>query len=641
MKHPGGCGLINERYKDMCGICGFYSKRKETLDNLADMNNTMLHRGPNDHGEEIYELHNSYSVGFAHRRLSIMDLSSLGHQPMHSADGRISVIFNGEIYNFQTLKSELYDYPFCSNCDTEVIIAAYLKWGISCIDRMNGMFAIAILDRNDDSLYLVRDRIGKKPLYYYYKDDMLFFASELKPLMKANGFIKEIESNILGHYLYHACIPAPYSIFKNVYKLEPGCILKFHYGKMEKWKYWDVTGKYHEMKKNPIDDFEEAKEGLRERLKASVKARMTADVSVGAFLSGGYDSSIICSIAQELSNRPIKTYCIGFEQKAFNEAEYAKRIAKYLGTEHTELYISDADVFHLMEDLPYYFDEPFADSSQVATMLVSRLAKQDITVVLSGDGGDEMFAGYDIYTMLQQAQKIDFFGAVLYYTRKIPFMRNRYYQKRTLIERMVSDSRDKEIKTQIGANTYINTIKSMLLKEGVSYYYPFESKYNVKEWDIRRMLLDMETYLPNDVISKVDRASMKYSLECRCPMLDKDVVEYSYRLPQEMKNDKGNQKKILKSIAYDYIPRDFLDRPKMGFAVPINIWLRNQLKEQLEAYIDRDFLKRQGIFHVDNTRNIVLAYLEYGDRGKDSGANYSKIIWPYFIFQQWYCYYIK
>lgn len=625
----------------MCGICGFYSNKEGHLDNLIDMNKTISHRGPDDHGEEIYEIRHSFRVGFAHCRLSIMDLSPMGHQPMHSKDKRISVVFNGEIYNFRDLKKELGSYPFQSNCDTEVIIAAYLKWGISCVDKFNGMFAIAILDRKDDSLYLVRDRIGKKPLYYYVNNETLFFASELKPIMKADGFVGEIETDIIGNYLHHLCIPAPYTIFRSVYKLLPGSILKFHYGKLETWKYWDVSQKYHEMQNKPVNSFEMAKEELKDKLKDSVRARMAADVAVGAFLSGGYDSSMICAIAQEISEVPIRTYCIGFEEEELNEAIYAKKIADHLGTRHTELYISDAEMYKLVEEIPHYYDEPFGDSSQISTMLVSRLAKDDVSVVLTGDGGDEFFCGYNMYTKLQKAQKIDWQGAIIYYLRKFSFVRKNYFNDRSLIQRMVSDSRDRNIKTQIGVNTYIDTVKSMLLKEGVSYYYPIEQKYHVKEWDVRRMLLDMDTYLPDDILCKVDRASMRYALECRCPILDKDVMEYSYRLPQYMKNDNGNQKRILKSIAYDYIPRELLDRPKRGFGVPVNIWLRKQLRKQLEEYIDFDFLKNQGIFHVDNTQKIVLDYLQNGDKGLDSGANYSKIVWPYFMFQQWYSCYMK
>lgn len=648
MRHTGECygnllmeNLAGENVKNMCGICGFYSRREIGLENLIQMNKTMVHRGPDDHGEEIYEIRHAYSVGLAHRRLSIMDLSSLGHQPMVSGNGSVSVVFNGEIYNFLELREELREYTFLSNCDTEVILAAYLKWGISCIDRFNGMFAIAIFDRENDILYLVRDRIGKKPLYYYLESGNLSFASELKPLMEMRGFKKDIETDILGNYMNHWCIPAPYSIFKNVYKLEPGCILRFQYGNVTTSRYWGVNEKYHEFVKNPVLDFETAKDGLKNKLLDAVKIRMKADVPVGIFLSGGYDSSLVCAMAQSVSTQPVKTYCIGFEQADFNEAPFAKRVAEHLETDHTELYISDADMYKMVEELPHCYDEPFADTSQIATMLVSKLAKQDVSVVLTGDGGDEFFGGYNVYSKLQRAQKIDWIGAMIYYAKKIPLVDKKCFKNMSLLLRMVSDERNREIKTQIGINSYICAIDRMLLNnEKGSCYFPFESKYAVKEWDIRRMLLDMETYLPNEILCKVDRASMKYSLECRCPILDKNVMEYSYCLPQNMKDDNGNQKKILKSIVHDYIPRELMERPKMGFGVPIDNWLMNQLREQLGDYIDSSYLKRQGIFDVENTRQFVLSYLDNGDKGKDSGANYSKIVWPFFVFQQWYEKYI-
>ncbi len=621
----------------MCGICGFYSKREIGLNNLIQMNETMVHRGPDDHGEELYEIRYSYSVGLAHRRLSIMDLSPLGHQPMTSRDGRVSLVFNGEIYNFLELRKELKDYTFVSSCDTEVIIAAYLKWGISCVDRFNGMFAIAIFDREDDSLYLVRDRIGKKPLYYYLESGNLSFASELKPLMAMRGFRKEIETDILGNYLNHWCIPAPYSIFKNVYKLEPGCILRFQYGTVTTNRYWGVTDKYQELFKNPVRDFETAKAELKNKLLDAVKIRMKADVPVGVFLSGGYDSSLVCAMAQHLSDKPVKTYCIGFEQADYNEAPFANKVAEHLGTAHTELYISDTDMYKMVEELPHCYDEPFADNSQIATMLVSKLAKQDVSVVLTGDGGDEFFGGYNVYSKLQRAQKIDWIGAIIYYAKKIPLVEKNCFKDMSLLLRMVSDERNREIKTQVGINNYIRAIDEMMSGKGKEhYYFAYESKYGVKQWDIRRMLLDMETYLPNEILCKVDRASMKYALECRCPILDKNVMEYSYRLPQNMKDDKGNQKKILKSIVHDYIPQELMERPKTGFGVPINDWLMQQLRGQLEDYADSSFLKRQGIFDVENTRQLVLSYLGSGDKGKDSGANYSKIVWPFFVFQQWY-----
>lgn len=623
----------------MCGICGFYSKKSESLNNLIEMSETIKHRGPDDHGEEMYNLSSGYVVGFAQRRLAIIDLSASGHQPMHSVNKQVSVVFNGEIYNYQELKKELVDYPYQSNSDTEVIIAAYLKWGIGFLNRVNGMYAIAIFDRTDNALYLVRDRIGKKPLYYYICGENLYFASELKPLMKNNFFIKEFDTEIIGRFLHKRYIAAPDSIFKNVYKLEQGMVLKFQEGMLKKWKYWDVTENYHNFRKiGEKISFDEAKRELEARLIKAVRRRLVADVPIGAFLSGGYDSSLVCAIAQNVLDKPLKTYCIGFADAKYNEAPYAKEVAKYLGTDHTELYITESEMLKLVQEIPIYYDEPFADVSEIPSMLVSELAKKDVTVVLSGDGGDEFFCGYNIYTILQEAQKLDKIGTLLYYLRKCSVFGKKYADGRNLPlnYRIVSDERDKNIQTQAGVNSYVNMIHHILLHDGKNYYYTNELKYHVKEWDIRRMLLDMETYLPEDILCKIDRASMKYALECRCPILDTEVMEYSYVIPQSYKNYNGNQKKILKSIAYDYIPKELLDRPKAGFGVPMDIWLRGWLKNQLLEYIDGEFLKQQGIFNVINTQKFILDYLDCGDSGKWSGANYSKIVWPYFIFQQWY-----
>ena len=404
----------------MCGICGFVSKQNITLEQLRKMNDTMYHRGPDDSGEEIFQMKDGYQIGMAQRRLSIMDLSPLGHQPMHSCDKRVSVVFNGEIYNFLELRKELTDYPFRSSCDTEVIIAAYLKWGIECAHRFNGMFAICLYDRETDEVYLVRDRIGKKPLYYEIEGGNLIFASEIKPLMAREGFGRKIRTEVLSRFLFQQYINAPDSIFENVYKLEPGSILKFHYGEVKTWKYWDIKEVYHKMQENPVVDYEQAKEELKALLKKAVSSRMIADVPLGAFLSGGYDSSLMTAIAQEHSNEPVKTFSIGFNEDRYNEAAYAKKVADYLGTKHTELYIDEKEMFDLVESIPAYYDEPFADSSQIPTMLVSKLARQDVTVALSGDGGDEFFCGYNIYENVRQAQMLDLLGGMTHGVCALP-----------------------------------------------------------------------------------------------------------------------------------------------------------------------------------------------------------------------------
>ena len=626
----------------MCGICGFISKQNITPEQLKKMNDTMYHRGPNDSGEEIYPMKDGYTIGLAQRRLSILDLSPLGHQPMHSKDRRVSVVYNGEIYNFQEIKEELKEYPFVSTCDTEVIIAAYLKWGIDCVNRFNGMFAICLYDRESDDVYLVRDRIGKKPLYYEIEDSNLIFGSELKPLMAREGFRKEIRTEVLSRFLFQQYINAPDSIFKNVYKLEPGCILKYHYGEITVRKYWDIKDVYHKMQQNPVTDYDQAKAELKELLKKSVASRMIADVPLGAFLSGGYDSSLMTAIAQQHSSEPVKTFSIGFNEERYNEAKFAKEVANHLGTNHTELYIDEQEMFKLVESIPKYYDEPFADSSQIPTMLVSQLAREYVTVALSGDGGDEFFCGYNIYENVHQAQLLDLLGGITHGVCNLPgFKQIGLEDKLPFRVRVVAGNRNKETKTQFGAGNYVVRANKMVRSEGLPCHYETESTYDVKNWQIRRMLLDMDTYLPGDILCKVDRASMKYSLEARCPILDKDVMEYSFRMAHNLKYEKGNKKRILKDIAYDYIPKELLDRPKVGFGVPLDKWLRGPLKEQLTDMCSRDYLIRQGIFDADFVSGMIEDYIRTGDAGPATGANYSKLSWSFFIFQQWYHEYLE
>lgn len=649
-----------ESEEDMCGISGYISRNRITLDQLNHMNDTMIHRGPDDSGAEIFSAANGYAVGFAQRRLSILELSELGHQPMHSPAcetaegmeeaGRISIVFNGEIYNYRELKKELTGYPFRGGSDTEVIIAAYLKWGISCVDRFNGMFAIALYDRKEQKVYLVRDRIGKKPLYYWVDGENLVFASELKPIMECPGFKRNIRTDVISRFLYQQYIQAPETIFENVYKLEPGAVLSFSLNAAEGSgtscitirKYWDIAEVYHKCRRNPVTDYEQAKAELKELLKKAVASRMIADVPLGSFLSGGYDSSLVSAIAQEHSAEPLKTFSIGFHEERYNEAKYAKAVAQYLGTDHTEMIIDEEEMFRLVDSIPQFYDEPFADSSQIATMLVSALAKERVTVALSGDGGDEFYCGYNLYKNVAQAQMLDVPGGIVNGICSLPGLKQAGLLKKMPFRvQVIAQNRDRETKTQLVSPNYITSARDFVLGDGLNCRFPQESRYGVDNWQIRRMLLDMDTYLPGDILCKVDRASMKYSLESRCPILDKDVMEYSFRLDHSMKYQDGIKKRILKDIAYEYIPKELLERPKVGFAVPMDKWLRGPLKKQLLDYIDRDFLVRQGIFDAEFVIPFIRNYLEKGDGGPSSGANYSKITWSFFTFQQWYCKYIR
>lgn len=627
----------------MCGICGFVSAMELGKDMLIRMNNSLAHRGPDDHGEEVYQMNYSRYVGFAQRRLSIMDLTEKGHQPMHSKNKRVSVIFNGEIYNYRELREEIRDYSFYSECDTEIIIAAYLKWGINFVDKLNGMFAIALFDRDVNTVYLIRDRLGIKPLFYYLDGNQnIVFASELKALLFCGLFKQEINQDIVGRYLLQNYIASPDTIYRNTYKLEQGAILKITDYEISKYKYWDVASKYNELKTDRVYDYETAKRELKALLKRAVKKRMCADVPVGAFLSGGYDSSLVCALAQEKTKNPIRTFSIGFGNQEFDEAPYAKKVARILGTNHTELYISEQDMFGILNSIPDYYDEPFADSSQIPTMLVAKLAKKDVTVVLSGDGGDEIFGGYGIYQILQRVQKWQYIGRLLYKLGKIPKVQHtRLWQKRTILYRILSDDDNRETKTQVGVNNYINTIKKLLIHDTRNFYYEAELKYEEKRYDTTRMLLDLDTYLPEDILAKVDRATMRYALECRCPFLDKEVIEYSFRLSPDFKVTQTVTKRILKDLTYEYIPKEIMDRPKAGFAIPQDQWIRHALKNNIMDWSNREYLNRQGIFDADAVQSFLSNYMINGDQGKWSGKNYSRIVWAYFIFQQWYDRYIE
>lgn len=634
----------------MCGISGFISKKRITVEQLITMNDTMLHRGPDDSGAEIFAAADGYSVGLAQRRLSIMDLSPLGHQPMHTADGRVSIVYNGEIYNFKELKKALSDYPFRSQCDTEVILAAYEKWGIKCVERFNGMFAIALFDRETQELYLVRDRIGKKPLYYWQDGENLAFASELKPIMACPGFPKRIDKSVLAAYLYQQYIPEPDTIFEDVKKLEPGMILRFCIrtaggagsaqaegcgSRIEKLRYWSIADSYRKGIADPVTDYGEAKAELKALLQKSVKSRMEADVPLGTFLSGGYDSSLVTAMAQEAAGAPVKTFSIGFAEKEYDESGYAAEVAKHLGTDHTAQIITEAEMLRLVDSIPKYFDEPMADSSQIPSMLVAALARQKVTVALSGDGGDEFFCGYQMYEKLALAQKLDMLGGMVYGISRLPgISRLGLLEKLPFSVRTIAQNRDPRYKTQLCSDKYLSCVKRLTGTDEVRF--DRETAYGVKNWQIRRMLLDMDTYLPGDILSKVDRATMKYSLEARCPVLDRDVMEYSFRLPHSFKDHKGCQKYILKDIAYDYIPKELLERPKSGFSVPMDKWLRGPLREKLTDYASASFLRRQGLFDPEETQRLAEVWLLQGDGGSYTGSNYSRILWAFFILEQWY-----
>lgn len=609
------------------------------------MNDTMKERGPDDAGAKLWEVPGGRTLGMAQRRLSILDLSMLGHQPMSTPDGRVHLVYNGEIYNFLEIRKEIPEYPFRSHCDTEVILAAYLKWGISCVERFNGMFAFALYDAKTNELFLARDRMGQKPLYYWKDGGDLVFASVLAPIMKTPGFRGRVRTDVLPRYLFQEYINAPETILEDVYKVEPGTVLTFKAegGDPSCWRYWSVNDLCRQLQKEKITGLPEAKELLKQTLREAVGRRMIADVPLGSFLSGGYDSSLISAVAQEkLGDVPLKTFSIGFEDAAYDESPYAKAIAEYLGTEHTAQVIGEKDLFELIADLPKFFDEPMADSSQIPTMLVSRLAKEKVTVALSGDAGDELFCGYGLYDTVRRAQSLDKAGALFHAIGQLPLGGGRRLEEKyPLRMQIISANRNPETKAQFGEGSYVRLAKSLVKnREILSPVYENEQEYLQENWQITRMLLDMDTYLPGDILAKVDRASMKYSLENRCPFLDPEVILLSFRMEHDLKyhkNEKGgfDKKFILKELAYDYLPKELLERPKKGFSVPLDKWLAGPLREQLLSYGNAQFLREQGIFDPKETVDLISRFLAEGDGGAGSGRNYSRILWSFFVFEQW------
>lgn len=643
----------------MCGIVGFWKIGAENNEALKKevsiMADTLSYRGPDDKG--IYV--NEKGVALGHRRLSILDLSLKGHQPMESFGGRYVIVYNGEVYNYKELKKELendFNIKFKSDTDTEVVLAGFEVWGIEeTLKRMNGMFAIALWDKKERELFLVRDRIGIKPLYYGVQNGILFFASELKAI-RANRFFKpEIDRNALALFFRHNYIPAPYSIYKNVKKLEPA-----HYAVIDRNLnidikcYWNVKEISEKGIKNPIDLSErDAIFELEKLLLDSVKKRMIADVPLGAFLSGGIDSSAVVALMQAQSNVPVKTFTIGFYEDNYNEAKFAKDVAKHLGTDHTELYVTPKETIGVIPKLPDMYDEPFSDSSQIPTFLVSQLTRRYVTVSLSGDGGDETFGGYNRYFWADNIwEKINFMPLILrsqitkiislfspefidnfFKTIEVivpeKFKQTLYGDKlHKLSEILTSRSPDEIYKRLIShwkspETLVLNSIEPKIIIDDF-----FRIKNLIPEFKDRMMFFDLMTYLPDDILTKVDRASMSVSLEARVPILDHRIVEFSKRLPLSFKIKNGKSKWILRQVLYKYVPKELVERPKMGFGVPIDNWIRDPLRDWAEDLLDEKKIKRDEFLNPEPIRKLWKEHLS----GK---RNWQYLLWDVLMFQAW------
>ncbi|MBD1806558.1 asparagine synthase (glutamine-hydrolyzing) [Microcoleus sp. FACHB-SPT15] len=643
----------------MCGITGFWdtsgqlsAEKMQWL--VQGMSDTLLHRGPDDGGTWVDA---EVGIALGHRRLSILDLSPEGHQPMHSASSRYVVVFNGEIYNFSELRQELASlgHRFRGHSDTEVMLAGFSEWGLEqAVQRLNGMFAFALWDRQARVLHLGRDRFGEKPLYYGCSGETFLFGSELKALKAHPRFQGKINRDALALFVRHNCIPAPYSIYKGIYKLPPGTILTWKgQGELTPIPYWSIKEVAEKGVAKPFAGSEsEAVAQLEALLQEAIGLRMVADVPLGAFLSGGIDSSTVVALMQAQSSQPVKTFSIGFYEESYNEAKDAKAVAQHLGCDHTELYVTPEEAIAVIPKLPTLYDEPFSDASQIPTFLVSQLARQHVTVSLSGDGGDELFGGYNRYFWGRRIwQKIGWippnlrefaayglttlspqtwdrlfagFGSLL--PAKLR-QRQPGYKLHKLAEILAVDSPDTMYK---GLVSHCKEPESLVLGslEPSTILTDREKWARLSDFTQRMMFLDTVTYLPDDILTKVDRASMGVSLEARVPFLDHRLVEFAWQVPLEMKIRNGQGKWLLRQVLYKYVPQKLIERPKMGFGIPIDDWLRGPLRDWAEALLDEKRLREEGFFNPHPIREIWTEHLS----GDDDWQYY---LWDVLMFQAW------
>jgi asparagine synthase (glutamine-hydrolysing) len=637
----------------MCGITGFWSTK--TLDEspaelLNRMGCTLAHRGP-DHSGVFYD--GEAGLGLSFRRLSIIDLSAGGHQPMVSASGRYVIIFNGEVYNFEEIRAELISPPWRGHSDTEVMLAAIERWGLeAAVKRFVGMFAFAMWDRQEHRLHLVRDRIGIKPLYYGYVDGSFVFASELKAIRAFPGFQAAIDRNALAAYMRLAYVPAPYSIYEGIRQLLPGHILTLNSAgeTPAAAHYWSAAQVAYSGVESPVKGSdEEVVEQLQQILSNAVRLRMISDVPLGAFLSGGIDSSVVVALMQAQSARPVKTFTIGFHEGVYNEAAHAKKVAVHLGTDHTELFVTPQDALDVVPLLPSMYDEPFADSSQIPTYLVSKLARRHVTVALSGDGGDELFCGYSRYAfvhslwrVLKTLPKPAAKGMARAIQSISPATIDRILGSLPVPQKLRNSPGHKlhrladHLAAQDPVEVYLRALSmwpdpsSVVLGSQEHDAVPLAiAKFRDMPSSVEMaMLTDLTNYLPDDILAKVDRASMAVGLEARVPVLDHRVVEFAWRLPMKFKLRRGKTKWALRQLLYRYVPAELIERPKMGFSMPVDLWLRGPLRQWAEDLLSAESLRRHGFFAVGSIR-------EKWDQHLSGSRNWQYMLWPVLMFQAW------
>lgn len=583
----------------MCGIAGFVSSRFSKVD-LENMSHGIAHRGPDADGFFFGD-----GVGLAHRRLSIMDLSDSANQPFLSACGRYAMVFNGEVYNFDEIAQVLQPFERRTSSDTEVILEAYKQRGAACANLFNGMFALAVWDKQAHSLFLLRDRLGIKPLYIFQDGEQLAFSSELKSLKKLPVNLS-FDKEAIAAYLRLGYIPGHCTAYKNITPFPAGHFGVYKNNTLTVSPFWEASQKItHEV----ISDEVEAKSRLNELLLSSVKYRLIADVPVGCFLSGGTDSSLVAALAQKVGGKPIHTFSIGFEEAKFNESQHAKRVAESISTKHTEYILSEKDALGLIPEIHAWYDQPYADSSAAPTMLVSRLARKDVTVALSGDGGDEFFLGYGMYTWAARLAQKKWWHSLA--AQWLPFGPSKYRRAAELF-RTANFS-----KAQIfSQEQYLFSERELsdVLAVGMKNITPALPQEN---WQTARpltpeeaqALYDIHQYLKDDLLVKVDIASMRYALEIRVPLLDYRVAEFALNLHPSLKRKNGVDKYLLKQVLYDYVPKEIMERPKWGFAIPISRWLSKELKPLMMEYTSADMCNKHGFVKADKIQKLVSRYL--------------------------------
>jgi asparagine synthase (glutamine-hydrolysing) len=648
----------------MCGIAGFVDLRCQTPSEdlratARRMADTIRHRGPDSEGVWVDA---PAGVALGHRRLAIIDLSPTGSQPMVSGSGRFVMVYNGELYNFQELRRQLerssyHSVSFRGQSDTEVMLSCFDRWGVEAsLPRFNGMFAFAVWDRQDRILHLSRDRMGEKPLYYGWMGRSFLFASELKALCAHPEFHGEVNRDALMLYMRHNCVPAPHSIYRGIYKLAPGTLLSVptdRASSVQPAPYWSLREAVVRGNEKPfLGTAEEAADQLDTLLRDAVRIRMLADVPLGAFLSGGVDSSTITALMQAQSSTAIKTFTIGLRESAYDEAQSAAAVARHLGTEHTELYVSPMEALAVIPKLPAMYDEPFADSSQVPTFLVSQMARRYVTVGLSGDGGDELFGGYnrhvwsnriwDAVRWLPLSARSSLAGAI---RRVAPVTWDKLWEICTPVLPAGARHRNPGLKLHKIAGMLPAKNQGALYERHTSHWQDpsdvviggTETEHAASIKDLQEkvpdftqamMFLDAVTYLPDDILAKVDRASMAVSLEARVPFLDHRVVEFAWSLPLSLKVHKGQGKWLLRQVLYRYVPQQLVDRPKTGFGIPLGTWLQGPLRDWAEALLDQGRLQREGFFKSAPIREMWNAHL--------AGRGFWQYhLWDVLMFQAW------